>query len=166
MKKQIRKITRIPMLTALLCVVLLVSCIFLPYVTAEPEYVELLEAMEQDTSVSLYDFGQIYLEENETALMKVVAILGVFCVMSALCALFRTPILVMVFDILATAVFVLNYLIYSDSIRGYVLGIASWLSFVAGAGLFVSAIWMLVAINKTKKNAQTRTSVPEYEAQQ
>lgn len=151
MKNRIKKNTKTPMLVALMCVVLLIVSIFLPYMTAEADYREVVEAMEQDTSLSLMDFAKIYKEQNEDSIAKALGILAGLGVLSALFAVCRKPILVMLVDILTTAWAVLIRLLFSDSAYGYEFGIGSTLIFVACAGLMVSAIWMLVVKTKTKR---------------
>ena len=158
MKNRIKKNTKTPMMAALLCAALLILSVFLPYVKAEAEYVEILEAMEQETSLSLYDLAQVYLEQNDSSLVKILAILGSLTVLAALFAFMRKPALVMIFDILATAWSVLIRLVFSNGTYGYAMSIGSWLCFVACAGLFASAVWMLVIKNTTKKNYRARTN--------
>lgn len=154
MKNRIKKNTKTPMLAALLCVALLIVSIFLPYMTAEADYREVVEAMEQDTSLSLMDFAKIYKERNEDSFAKILGILTGLGLTSALFAVCRKPILVMIMDILTTAWAVMIRMIFSDSAYGYEFGIGSAVIFVACAGLMVSAIWMLVAKTKTKKAAR------------
>ena len=154
MKNRIKKNTKTPMLAALLCVVLLIVSIFLPYMTAEAEYRELVAAMEQDTSLSLMDFAKIYKEQNEDYLVKILGILAGLGLLSALFAVCRKPILVMLTDILTTAWAVMIRMVFSGSAYGYEFGIGSAMIFVACAGVMVSAIWMLVAKIKTKKAAK------------
>ena len=154
MKNRIKKNTKTPMLAALLCVALLIVSIFLPYMTAEEDYREVVEAMEQDASLSLMDFAKIYKEQNEDSLTKILGILTGLGLISSLFAVCRKPILVMLMDILTTAWAVMIRMVFSDSAYGYEFGIGSTLIFVACAGLMVSAIWMLVATIKAKKAAK------------
>ena len=156
MKRRIKKNTKAPMLAALLCAALLIVSIFLPYFTAKAEYVEFLEAMEQDTSLSLYDFAVLYLEDNNDALAKVLGILGGLTALATVFAYFRKPVLVMVFDVLATGLAVIIRMIFSGSNYAYVFSIGSWLCFVAFAGMLASAIWMLVVKSQTKKKFAAR----------
>lgn len=165
MKNRIKKNTRIPMLAVLLCVALLILSVFLPYVKAEAEYVEVLEAMEQDTSLSLYDLAQVYLEQNDSSLVKILAILGGLAVLTALFAFSRKPALVMIFDILATAWSVLIRLVFSNGTFGYAMSIGSWLCFVACAGLFASAVWMLTIKNKTKRKYRAKANAARRNAE-
>lgn len=158
MKNRIKKNTKTPMLAALLCAALLILSIFLPYVKAEAEYVEILEAMEQDTSLSLHDLAQVYLEQNDSSLVKILVILGGLAALTALCAFFRKPALVMIFDVLATAWSIMIRLVFSNGTYGYAMSIGSWLCFVACAGLFASAVWMLAVKNKTKKRSRARAN--------
>lgn len=154
MKNRIKKNTKTPMLAALLCVALLIVSIFLPYMTAEADYRELVEAMEQDASFSLIDFAKIYKERNEDYFVKIIGILVGLGVISAVFAVCRKPILVMFMDILTTAWTVMICLIFSDCAHGYKFGIGRTMIFVACAGLLISAIWMLAAKNKAKKAAK------------
>ena len=146
------------MVAILLCAALLIISIFLPYVKAEADYVEILEAMEQDTSLSLCDLAQVYLEQNESSLAKILMILGGLAVLTALFAYLRKPVLVMIFDILAAGWSVLIRLVFSNGSYGYTLSIGSWLCFVACAGLFAAAIWMPAAKKKTMKRVRTRAN--------
>lgn len=154
MKNRIKKNTKTPMLAALLCVALLIVSIFLPYMTAEEDYREMVEAMEHDTSLSLRDFAKIYKGQNEDSFTKIVGILSSLGVISAIFAVCRKPIMVMLMDILTTAWAVMIRMLFSDSAYGYEFGIGGTLIFVACIGIMVSAIWMLVAKIKTKKAAK------------
>lgn len=153
MKTKIKKNTKTPMLAALLCVLLLIVSMFLPYMTVEEDFRELAEAMEQDPSLSLYDFAVTYLEQNEPAFPTVLGILMGLTVLAALFAIFRKPVLVMLFDIMTTGLAVLIHAIFAQSTRGYAMSIADPLIFTACAGLLISAVWMLAAKVKTKKKA-------------
>ena len=159
MKKRIKKNTKKPMMAAVLCAVLLILSIFLPYMKAEKEYVEILEAMEQNTSFSLCNLAQIYQQQNDSSMVKILVILGGLAVLTALFAYLRKPVLVMIFDILATVWTVLIRLVFSNGHFGYVFSIGSWLCFAACAGLFVAAIRMLTIKTKTMKRVRTRENV-------
>lgn len=154
MKNRIKKNTKTTMLATLLCVVLLIVSIFLPYMTAEADYREVVEAMEQDDSLSLMDFAKIYKERNEDSFTKIVGILSGLGVISAIFAVCRKPIMVMLMDIMTTAWVVMIRMLFSDSAYGYEFGIGGTLIFAACIGIMVSAIWMLVAKIKTKKAAK------------
>lgn len=151
MKTKIKKNTKTPMLAALLCVLLLIGSIFLPYMTVEEDFKELAEAMEQDYSLSLYDFAVTYLEQNETAFPTVLGILVGLIVLTALFAIFRKPVLMMLFDVLTAGLAVLIHMIFADSNRYYSMSIADPLIFAACAGLLICSIWMLCAKIKTRK---------------
>ena len=152
MKKQINQKTLLPMLAALLCIILLIASIFLPYFTAMDEYKELLEATKQEFEISLYDISQIYLDEGIDALFSIVCAYVVCNLMAAVFAICRKPVLVLIFDILNAAQMTLTYIIFTtDSMPFYNLGISSTLIFAGCAGLFVSAIWMMIAKACAKK---------------
>ena len=154
MKNRIKKNTQKPMLAILMCAVLLIISIFLPYMTAEEDFKEILEAAEQDTSLSLLDFAQTYLEQNDNTLAIIVGILAGLTVFAALLAVCRKPLGVLIFGLLDTAWVVMIHMAFSDAGYGYKLAIANKLIFVTCGGIVVSAIWMLVAKIKAKKDAK------------
>lgn len=161
MKNQIKKNTQKPMMAILMCTLLLIVSIFLPYMTAEADFIEILEAAEQDTSLSLLDFSQIYLEEDENTLVIIVGILAGLAMLAALLAVWRKPFGVLIFGILDTAWAVIIHMVFSDGVYTYKYAIANRLIFVACSGLLVSAIWMLVVKIKVKHSLKRKRMTAE-----
>lgn len=156
MKNRIRKNTKKPMLAALLCVALMMLSLFLPYVTAEEEYREMLEVIEQDPSLSLYDLAASDLDNNDASMVKILAIFTGLAVIAAVTAYYRKPLLLLTASLLTTAWSVMIHLIFSSGVRGYVMSIGNRLIFAACAGLLISAVWMETWVIRTRKKAARR----------
>lgn len=157
MKYQIKKKTKLSMLAALLCATLLIVSIFLPYITVEEDFAEIMEAANQDSSLSLMEFAQVYLEQNDNTFLIITAILAGLAVLAALLAVCRLPLGVLLFGILDAAWAVVIYMVFSNAGNGYQLAIASVLIFAACGGMVVSSIWMLIAKCIAKSTARKQT---------
>ena len=156
MKTLIRQKTQLPMIVALICAGLLIGSIFLPYVTAAEDYREWMEATGQKTTLSLFDFASMFLEEGEMAFPVILAILGGLTAIAVLLAIFRKPIGMMIFDMLAAGLVTVIHLIFAS--EGNLAGgyfnwaVGNTLMFAACALFLVCAVWMLVCKRIAGKN--------------
>lgn len=146
-------ISPLPVLSTILCSVLLLVSIFLPYIVAVGDVSELYENMGMG-NMSLYNMARQELESTpEFAIM-----LGIYAAFSALALLFsvlKKPVGILISEVPAMAMAVMFHLIYSTNTvvrRGLMaMGIGDKLIFIAGIALFVCAIWLLVVKVKVKK---------------
>lgn len=152
MKKQINQKTMIPMLAAMVCILLLIASIFLPYYTAMDEYKELLKAVEQDDSYSLYGLAELMAEEGVPGVTKALHTIIALSVLVAVLAFLRKPALIIALDLVIAGYMTLMYLSFAlDPMPYYNLTFVSTLIYVVCVGVFVSAIWMMVAKKSAKK---------------
>lgn len=155
-----------PVLATILCSVLLLVSIFLPYIVAVGDVGELYENMGMSGNMSLYNMARQEMEYNapEFAIM-----LGIYAAFSALALLFsvlKKPVGILISEVPAMGLAVMFHLIYSTNTvvrRGLMaMGIGDKLIFIAGVALFVCAIWLLVVKVKIKKARKQRARrVPE-----
>ena len=154
MKEQMKQKTTAPMFAVLVCAILLIASMFLPYITAIDAYKEMLEFAEQESALSLLGLFE-YLTEDTKAATTVQGILAGLSVFTALFAILRLPVGAMIFDVLVTAATVLlHWLFKTDDyiLQYWKFGIGHTLMFVACAGLLTGTIWMMVTKAKAKKN--------------
>lgn len=154
----------------------MVSAIFMPYSKAIDDFAEKLED-ESDAvvyedpeitageiiNVSMFEYAKIYLTAGEDIwgdsyhgifYASFVALIGLFALLTVLLSLLKKPVGVIVFDILAFIVFLMQNWDYSD--RGvvpssnYDWGTGYYIFFVAAAIVFIGAIWFKISRAKSK----------------
>ena len=139
MKARIKKETKLPMLVAMVCIVVLIASVFLPYFALNSDFQELADAM-GGVPTSLYDFALSLNEQGTPALLLLLGIYGVSLLLAALLALLRKPIGVMVFDLPPMGVATLTHMIFANDgtmdSGMYTWGIADKLIFAVGAMLY------------------------------
>ena len=169
----------IPFIATLVGALLIVLTLFLPYASAADETRQGLEMMSsmpvsKDSGItagdmidiSMVEFASLYIdigdagsgdEESVPIYVGMIALIGVFGLLAAVFALFKKPIAVIIFDILALAVFLLQNWDYTEREvigEAYNWGAAYYVFFVAAIITFVAAIWLLVTKKQIKKAAQ------------
>lgn len=171
-----KKKMMLPFVITVVCSVLFLLTVFLPYATAKPEHKAWLrEHAELDyveeigmtngeaVDLSLVEFMRIYAEairqdmqkEISIACIVIIAIFTGLSVITLLLALFKKPIGVMVFDVLAMVAFRIIHFDFED--RGvipsssYDWGITNTLVYVFGVCVLGVAVWLLVTKIKYKK---------------
>ena len=150
--KRIERMTKTPMVAALMCVALLIASLFLPYMCVTEAFAELAEAMEMDTSVSLYSMATQYMDEGEDSMMTLLGILGGMAALAALLAFLRKPVGLILLSLPITAEATLIWMLFSANMTvAYERGIASILIFAACGGMLISGIWMAVKKSAAKK---------------
>lgn len=158
-KKNLNKKLVLPFIVALIGVVVMIAAMFLPYMNAQgklAEYIELLDSMEMEEEnisptpsiVSVSEIiATIYGEDDGKIAEIIVLVLGGCIALTALFVLFKKPIAIMIFDLLAYGVFAfLSAYMKEDFIDPdkYAWGIGYTVIQAAIAVVFVAAIWMLV----------------------
>lgn len=153
----------LPMLATVLCGVLLLVAIFLPYLVPMENLNELYEGIGMEEN-SLYNLARQTWEEGEPEFTYVLVIYAVFSALALLLAALKKPIGVMIFDILAMAPAVLTHAVYASNrmVRNgyFAFAIGDRLIFIAGVCLFASAIWLLIAKRKIKKARKNKDWQP------
>lgn len=175
----------IPFILTLLATLFMLSCIFIPYATATPEQAEKLALFPDaqiDDSLSLtakdmqdismvkyaYMYSAIKDQSAANALVSniciaMVVLIGVFSLLAILFSLWRKPIPVIIFTLLAYGVFAAQNFDYTD--RGiipsnaYDWGLAHTLFPIAVIIALASAVWMLVTKLLLKKQAKAEMDV-------
>ena len=181
-KKTLNEKLKLPFVVMLIGVLILIVGMFLPYMTAVGELAEYIEKYPDSIEIKEFDMtasdlkdipmmsmGRIAASaynEEEGILFNVIVI--VFASLSALTALFamlRKPIAVMIFELIAFGSFtVLNMATKADFLGAdkYAWGIGYYAIIIAFAIVFASAIWMLVKKIAAKKEMKSeRTVQPE-----
>lgn len=158
-KKILNKKLSIPFIVALIGVLVMVAAMFLPYMTAQgklAEYIELIDSTELEIenispSPSVISVSKvistIYGEDDGKIAEIIVLVLSGFVALTALFVLFKNPIAIMIFDLLAFGSFsFLNFAMKEDFIDPdkYAWGIGHAAIQVVIAVVFAAAIWMLV----------------------
>ena len=158
-KKTLNKKLVLPFVVALIGVVVMIAAMFLPYMTAQgklAEYIELLDSMELEEEnispnpsiVSVSEvITTIYGEDDGEIAEIIVLVLGGCIALTALFVLFKKPIAIIIFDLLACGSFsFLNFAMKEDFIDPdkYAWGIGHSVIQIAIAVIFAAAIWMLV----------------------
>lgn len=165
----------IPVIVGIVCSVLIVVALFLPYATATPDGAAYLEnhsgqsvmqgfdlTADQMTNMSLVDFARAYsalaehsYQQLSGIYMGLVVAMAAAALLMALCFAKRRPIGALVFDVLAFGIFSLQNADYAS--RGvvpsanYDWGIAYYLVFAALAVAALAAIWLFVEKRRAKK---------------
>lgn len=166
--------TILPFVATLIGVLIMVVALFLPYMTAvggmaedikkHPNRIEVesLELTAGDlANVPIISVGNVFTcvhGEDDGQIANIIVI--VFCVclaLTAIFAIFKKPIAVMVFDLLAGGVLLfLNYFIKEDYISDntYAWGIGYYVILIAAVAIFAGAIWQLVTKTNLKREAK------------
>lgn len=173
--KNIKKM--IPFIATLIGAVLMAAAIFMPYSKAIGNHAERIEddpdaVVYEDPditagellNVSMFEYAKLYLTVGEDMwdnsfpvilYTSLVALIGLFALLAVLFTLLKKPVRVIVFDILAFIVFVIQNWDYSDRgvvpSRKYDWGAGYYVFFVAAAVVFIGAILMKISQSKAKK---------------
>ena len=176
------KITR-PFATTLIGVLIMVVALFLPYMTAvgdmaeyieeHPDRVE-VEALELTASdvanIPIISVGNIitgvYGEGDGQIANIIVTIFGCCLALTALFAIFKKSIAVMIFDLLTGGIFFfLNFLMKEDFISAdkYAWGVGYYVILIAAVAIFAGAIWLFVTKVSLKREAKRLAKVNTIE---
>ena len=167
------KITH-PFIATLIGVLIMVIALFLPYMTAVgdmAEYIEKypdrveIESLEMTASdlanIPIISVSNIitgvYGEDDGQIANIIVMVFGGCLALTALFAILKKPIAVMIFDLLAGGVFFfLNFLMKEDFISAdkYAWGIGYYAILIAAIAIFAGAIWLLVTKVSLKREAK------------
>lgn len=160
-----------PFIVALIGTVFMFITIFLPYATANEEQAEKFKAYPDEivyeeldmtakdmVNISMVEYANVYGNLSEQIwgdasygifYIAMVALIGVFSLLSILFAVLKKPIAVAVFSLLSFGVFSIQNFDYTD--RGvipsstYEWGAAYYVFYIAFAVALAGAIWMLVS---------------------
>lgn len=177
-KQTLNKKLQVPFVVTLIGVLVLVIALFLPYMTAvgemaeyieeHPERVEIeeLDLTASDlANISVLDVDDlitgIYGEDDGEIATIILMVFGGVITITALFAVFKKPIAIMLFDIMTGGTFVfLNYLMEEDfvDVDKYAWGIGYYAIMVAIVVIFACAIWMLVKKIVAKKQLKAAPS--------
>ncbi len=167
----------IPFIIAMVGAIMMIVTVFLPYATAIDEQAEAinenpdmivyedLNMIASDIKdISMVEYVNIYTNLGEqlfgnasfgTLYVVLLGLIVGFAVLAAIFSLIKKPVAVIVFDILAFAVFSLQNYDYTD--RGvipsssYDWGVGYYVFYVAAVVTLVGAIWMLMTEMNMKK---------------
>ena len=152
----------LPCIVTAIATLFMLLCVVLPMlVIADDDARDMLEEYDKEeyASMSILSFSQLYAEEEEddgAICLILTAVLAAFSLFALVWALTKHPIGTIIFDILASGVFVLFCAFFtegraiSDGI--YKWSIAYYLYIICAVVAFASSIWMLVCKIKAKKN--------------
>ena len=174
MKKTLNDKLKLPLIVALIGVLILIVGMFLPYMSAVGRMAEYIEKYpdsvgikEYDmTAADLKDIPMIYLgrvaasaySEEEGALFHAfVIVFAVLSVLTALFAILKKPIAVMIFGMITCGAFgILNWAAETDFIDPdkYRWGVGYYAIAIAFAVVLAGAIWMLVRKIAAKKELE------------
>ena len=158
--KRMKRMTKVPMLAALMCIALLIVSLFLPYMRVAEELAEVAEAMEMDASPSLYGFAMTYLERGVNAVALLLGIMGGLAALAALLTALRKPVGLILLTLPIAAEATLMHMIFSGDMAAYEWAIGDRLIFAACGGMLISGIWMAVKKSAAKKPRAQRSSIP------
>lgn len=168
----------IPFVLVLICSVVMITTLFMPYATASDEYSKVLNAYpdevvyegfdmvaEDMTNISMVEYANVYRTLSEQIwgnssygifYVILVALIGGLSLLTLLFAILKKPIAIMIFDILAFGVFSVQNWDYKD--RGvipsssYDWGMAYYIFYIVAVLALIGAIWMLIIKVKNKKS--------------
>ena len=177
MDAESKKALRVPFIITLVAAVALLVGFFLPYVSAQGDFREMLledpeTELGNDTSMttgemadaSLFEFSRVFIDDmqnvegytqvDRTFTLAVFIADGVLSVILLLFAIAKKPVPIIVFSLFGALSFWLTWLDFDT--RGlleerYALGISFYLTIACLVVLFVGAIWLLVEKMKHKK---------------
>jgi hypothetical protein len=162
---------KLPFLVTLIGVLLMIAAMFLPYMNAQgtlSEYIKMLDRTELEVEnisptpsvLSVKDVvTTVYGESDGKITEIVVLVFGATVALTALFVLFKRPIAIMFFDLLALGGFsFLNYAMSQDFIGPdkYAWGIGYYLTLLSIGTVFTAAIWLLVRKIATKRELKAR----------
>ena len=171
MKKSLNKKLKLPFVVVLIGVLILIAGMFLPYMTAVGELAEYIEKHPDSIEIAEFDITAGDLKDVPMVLMGMIAAsaynteegilfsaiiiaFAFFAALTALFAILKKPIAVMVFDLITCGSFaVLNLATTADFFGAdkYAWGIGYYAIAIAFAIVFVGSIWMLVKKIAAKK---------------
>ena len=163
-----------PFIATLIGVLIMVIALFLPYMTAVgdmAEYIEKypdrveIESLEMTASdlanvpvISVSNIITGVYGEDDGQIANIIVIVFCGCLaLTALLAILKKPIAVMIFDLLTGGVFFfLNFLMKEDFISDdkYAWGIGYYAILIAAIAIFAGAIWLLVTKVSLKREAK------------
>ena len=170
--------TLIPLLIMIISSLIMLAAFFLPYASATKDYKASLERYSDEPfiekiginnddviHISLVEYARIYgytasegdsgVAEVSIVCLVVIAVCGVFTIMTLLFSILRKTIPVIVFDILAFCSFCLLAWDYSSRGvmpgRNYNCGISYYIFYICTVLILAGAIWRLVAMKKAAK---------------
>lgn len=176
-KNKIKLPTRTPsVLITIVAAVLLLALLFLPYISANEDYAEELEEIEDlyideeneitygsVIDLSLFEYSKLSLLDNSLwnffkGVAWVTLAFAVLATLTILCTLGKKPVGTIIFNLLAFVVFAFEDAAFNESVidgnRHYGWGIAHYMMYVALVVVIVGAVWMMVDKRKAKKAAQ------------
>lgn len=155
---KMNKKIKIPFFITLVSSFLSLITMFLPYVTANDSYKEILKMSTSDmTNVSLFKYFLTYTSSEYKLLYSGFTILiiaiAVFVFLTILFAILKKPIPTVIFDILSLGVFVRQGMVYKalGVAASYKFSIGYYAFFVTTIITLVSAIWMFISKKQIKK---------------
>ena len=170
-KQTLNKKLTIPFIISLVGVLLVVIALFLPYLTAVGEIAEYIEKFPDRIEIESLDLTAgdmanipvisvsklitgIYGEDDGAIANASVFVFGGFLALSALFAILKKPIAIMIFNLLTFGTFAfLNFLMKEDFIGAdkYAWGVGYYIILLAVIVAFAGAAWMLVKKIMEKK---------------
>lgn len=172
-----------PFVVTLVSVLIMVVALFLPYMTAagdmakyieeHPDRIE-IESLGLTASdlanIPIISMGKIdagvFGDEDGMVVNIILMVFGGFLVLTALFAILKKPIAVMIFNLLAGGVFFFfNFLtgrVYIGEDK-YAWGIGYYTVMVAVVAVFVGAVWLLVTKMRLKREAQSASATNTIE---
>lgn len=165
-----------PALIALVGSIILVVAFFLPYSSATEEYKEYLRNNSDSmyfeeigmtngeaVGISMLEFGRMYAKAAEMGMseavsiicMVLIAIIGLFSLLTLLFAILKKPIVLFIFNALNFGIFsMLNWDFRDRGIMptsSYDWGISYYLYYIGALGALVGAVYLFIAKIKIKK---------------
>lgn len=166
---------KIPFLMTLIGSVLLLAMILLPYASAKDDYKEYLKSNpksyyvseiqmtnESAVNISMLEYFRMYAETARQGIHKEISIICIvlislfafFSLLTLLMSMLKKSIGMIIFDMLALAVFWLLHFDFAD--RGvlptdsYGWGVANYLTYISGIAVLIGAVWLFVEKRKMK----------------
>ena len=180
-QKTLNKRLLIPMLIALVGAILMTTAVFMPYSVAIGDRAEYIEKYPDEVvfdeisltakdmmSISMVKYAHIYNTLSESYWgskdagifsVVIVSLIGGFSLLAVLFSAVKKPIAIIIFDVLAFAVFCIQNLDFTE--RGvipsssYDWGIGYYVFFGAAAVALIGAVWMLVKKIIIKRQLKT-----------
>ena len=170
---------KIPFLITFIGSVLLLIMILLPYASAKDDYKEYLKSDPKNyyvseikmtnasaVNISMLEYSRIYAETARQGIYKEVSIIcivlislfALFSLLALLMSLLKKATGIIIFDLLALAVFWLIHFDYADRgvlpTNSYGWGIANYLTYIVGIVVATGAVWLFVEKRKFKRLAK------------
>lgn len=175
---------KIPFLITLIGSVLLLVMILLPYASAKDDYKEYLKSEPKNyyvseikmtnasaVNISMLEYCRIYAETARQGIYKEVSIICIVLIslftflslLTLLMSLLKKAIGIIIFDLLALAIFWLIHFDYADRgvlpTNSYGWGIANYLTYIAGIAIAMGAVWLFVEKRKFKHLAKNQQEI-------